>query len=342
MAQNIDDENGIRASAPRGTQPDTAAIPQQVRDRFTERGNRFYFPDGELAFTDRGRRLFTPSENTEVIHSLIQIAQARHWQRITVRGTDRFREEATRQAQLAGLQVRGAPRAAQRPDPEAGDSIAPQSSGQPLAVAEPQAPQRRSRRIDGTLLAHGRDTYQFDPRAEMSYFVRLQTPQGQRLIWGKDLERAFNESLTHPRVGDSVSLVPTGREPVTVYRPQPDGKRTTTLAAHRNRWVVEKQEFFDSRAAAAQLLRDPHIDPRRAAKDHPQLAGSLLAIHAAEIAARRFNDPQEQRRFVNIARAALADSVERGEPLLRVRLRDRAPRREPRDQQLQPQPERTR
>src|SRR6185312_3932328 len=221
MAPTPDGHNGIRASTPRGTKPDGNTIPQQVRDRFTERANRFYFPDGELAFTDRGRRLVTPSENTEVVHSLIQIAEARHWQRITLRGTERFRQEATQQAQLAGLQVRGAPRA-QRPDREATDSI----SSQPLGVAEPQAPPRnRSRRIDGTLLAYGRDNYQFEPRAQMSYFVRLQTSDGQRVIWGKDFERAFNESLTHPRVGDPVSLLPIGREPVTVHPPQRDGKR---------------------------------------------------------------------------------------------------------------------
>src|SRR6185312_11123851 len=153
-------------------------------------------------------------------------------------------------------------------------------------IAEPQAPPRnRSRRIDGTLLAYGRDNYQFEPRAQMSYFVRLQTSDGQRVIWGKDFERAFNESLTHPRVGDPVSLLPIGREPVTVHPPQRDGKRPEPIAAHRNRWVVEKQEFFDSRAAAAQLLRGPNIDRPRTSRDHPELAGSILAIHAVEIAA---------------------------------------------------------
>src|SRR5690348_16343458 len=52
---------------------DPWTVPQSVRDRFVQDGHRFYFPDGAPAFRDLGRRLTTPSENTQVIHSLIEI-----------------------------------------------------------------------------------------------------------------------------------------------------------------------------------------------------------------------------------------------------------------------------
>ena len=83
------------------------AVPEEVRRRFVQVKNRYYFPDGARAFTDRGTRLTTSSENTEVVRSLIQIAEVRGWSEVTVRGTERFRKEAWFAARLAGLEVRG-------------------------------------------------------------------------------------------------------------------------------------------------------------------------------------------------------------------------------------------
>ena len=72
------------APAPKGTrdrarEPDSAGpservIPDHIRKRFVQVGHRYHFPDGAHAFTDRGARLVTPSENTEVVKSLIAIA----------------------------------------------------------------------------------------------------------------------------------------------------------------------------------------------------------------------------------------------------------------------------
>ena len=53
------------------------AVPEHIHRRFVAVGHRYYFPDGAHAFTDRGSRLTTKSENTEVIKSLIAIAESR-------------------------------------------------------------------------------------------------------------------------------------------------------------------------------------------------------------------------------------------------------------------------
>src|SRR5882724_1720897 len=82
-------------------------VPEDVRKRFVQVGAKYFFPDGARAFTDRGHRLTTPSENTEVIKSLITIAHARGWNEITVSGTERFRRDAWAEARLLGLEVRG-------------------------------------------------------------------------------------------------------------------------------------------------------------------------------------------------------------------------------------------
>src|SRR5437764_11231381 len=95
------------ASARQRADSDPWTVPQSVRDRFVQDGHRFFFPDGAPAFKDLGRRLTTSSENTQVVHSLIEIAHSRGWTEVTVTGTERFRQEAWREARLAGLAVRG-------------------------------------------------------------------------------------------------------------------------------------------------------------------------------------------------------------------------------------------
>jgi len=323
------------ASGKAGSDPWT--VPASVRDRFHQDGNRFFFADGEPAFRDHGRRLSTPSENTEVIRSLIDIAQARGWEEIRVSGTERFRRDAWREARLAGLAVRGyRPSATDRAvlakslDRQATEREQGEGPANAPGVAE-LVSRRPGELIEGKLLDHAAEHYRFDRHREMSYFVRLKTAEGERTIWGKDLKRALEESLTGAKTGDEVGLKAVGAEPVTVKRRERDAQgqllKETDQPALRNRWVIEKREFFESRARAAEVLRDPKIAPQAAVKAHPELAGTYLNLHAAEIAARGFRDPEDQKKFVALVRGALADAIARGEPLAPVRLRERSAER---------------
>jgi putative DNA primase/helicase len=178
------------------------------------------------------------------------------------------------------------------------------------------------------LVDHGKAAFQHDPNAAVSYFVRLETGRGERTIWGVDLERAVKESLTKPQIGEEVGLRVVSQEPVTVKTAVPEGEGADlgehALQTHRNRWIIEKRGFFDERAAAAALVRDPKVDPREAVRQHPELTSTYLHLRGAqEVAATRIRDPQDQRKFVSLVRSALADSVARGEPLQPVRLRER-------------------
>ena len=338
------------AALPHGDS-DPWTVPESVRNRFVQDGHRFYFPDGAPAFKDQGRRLTTPSENTQLVHSLIEIAHSRGWTEVTVTGTERFRQEAWRQARIAGLNVRG-----YRPSEvehaqliralarnrggsaERGDSMAspsdsptPSSAPRPDASSRPDAASLGSprERIVGKLLDHGRDAYRHDPTQDPSYFVRLQTRDGPREVWGKDIERAVAKSLTQPQVGDEVILQRGGRDAVTVQRRARDSEgqlKEKAVEVYRNRWVIEKREFFEQRATAARLVRDEAIGPREGVRQHPELAGTYLNLRAAELAARALRDSEDQKRFVAQVRSALADGIARGEPLQPVRLRERTAR----------------
>jgi hypothetical protein len=317
-----------------------------VRDRFIQEGNRFYFPDGHEAFQDRGRKLTTTSENTQVVTSLIEIARSRGWTEVSVTGTDAFRREAWREARLAGLSVRGyRPSDEERVQlvralgrrreaaPEVADSAA---TDPPQPVPAPAADHRTNQRIGGKLIDHGRDFYRHDPNEAPSYFVRLQTPEGPREVWGKDIERAVSQSLSQPKAGDEVVLQRTGREAVTIRRWAKDAqgeRREAPLETFRNRWVLETREFLDRRSTAAQAVRDPSVRPQEAVRSHPELAGTYLNLRAAELASRVLRDREDQRRFVQQVRLALARDIERGEPLQPVRLRERARTRPPQERQ---------
>jgi hypothetical protein len=320
------------------------AVPEDVRRRFVQLKDEYFFPDGAKAFTDRGDRLTTQSENTEVVRSLITIAQSRGWGEVRVRGSERFRREAWAAAQTVGIEIRGykpsefeqsrlartiaqqsatlAPRVAESP-PASRDHA---GAGAPSKTSERQG--RTRGLLVGTLVEHGRAPYRNDMKEAMSYYAKIETSAGERTLWGVDLERAFKESLSKPAAGDLVGLRAVRQEPVTVKARErdPEGKvvRERDLDTMRNRWIVEKREFFQERAAAAQTLRDQAIDPKQGARKHPELLGTYLQMHAAEIAAKQLRDPEDQKRFVEKVREALATSVARGDPLPPVRLKEQA------------------
>ena len=103
---------------------------------------------------------------------------------------------------------------------------------------------------------------------------------------------------------------------MTVKRPErsADGQsRPKGVEVFRNRWVIEKQSFFEARTAAARIVRNEAVGPREAVRQHPELAGTYLNLRAAELASRALRDPEDQRRFVAQVRSALAEGVERGD-----------------------------
>lgn len=336
------DPRTATSSAKGKPKPARRVVPEHIHRRFVAVGHRYYFADGAHAFTDRGSRLTTPSENTEVIKSLIAIAEARGWTEITVSGTERFRRDAWLAASVAGLSVRGYRptefERAQLARTIARDRAREEPSREPTATksepsgrepSRPEAAPAKDRFVVGRLVDHGPAPYRHDPHERMSYFVRLETPAGAREIWGVDLQRALNESLTNPKKGDEVGLRALRRESVKVQVAERDEAgtviREAPLETHRNRWILEKREFFAERAAAARMVRDATVDPKDGARRHPELVGTYLQMRAAELAAKQFRDPQDRRTFVSRIRTALADAIARGEPLQPVRLKDRAP-----------------
>lgn len=174
--------------------------------------------------------------------------------------------------------------------------------------------------IVGRLLAYGAAPYQFRVSEDASFYVRLQTQRGERVLWGKDLARAIVAATTQPKIGDMVGARRVGREPVTVVA----RASHTQQQVHRNRWIVEKAGFFAERARLARQVRDAQADTRRAVRSQPELLSTYMTMRGArEIADKRIADPKDRERFVALVREAMASSIQKGEPLPNVRLRER-------------------
>ena len=180
----------------------------------------------------------------------------------------------------------------------------------------------------GRLQGHGAANYQFRGDQDSSYYVRLLTDRGEKVLWGKDLKRAIESSSTQPRIGDIVGAQRIGREAVTITDRRRDAEGSVTSQsehhAHRTRWRVEKVKFFADRARLARQVRDEHADAREAVRAHPELKSTFLTVRAAEeFADRRIADPRDRERFLELVRSAMANSVKRGELLPSVQMKEK-------------------
>jgi hypothetical protein len=328
------DKQADSSREPEGPTDAFERVPSDIKLKFAQQGRRYHFKDGALAFTDRGNRITSPSENTEVIKSVIAIAKERGWSEIAVSGTERFRREALVAARLADIKVRGHAHLELRQLREAKGAQERANTHIPSEAQRYSADVTmldRSRRDGlhvGLLLEHGAAPYKRDTNNSPSYFLRLKTTQGERELWGIDLGRAIREGVSAPKIGDEVGVRAIRREAVKVWEPERDEEGNLTgehrLETHRNAWIVERIEYFRSREQAARVLLDVKIDERNGVARHAELVGPYLQLRAAELAAKEFKDPQDRRRFVKSVRVVLADSIARGEPLAPVRLKEHA------------------
>jgi hypothetical protein len=213
-------------------------------------------------------------------------------------------------------------RAAGSPDPtQRSETFAPRQN------RDSTRPSRGGQLLIGRLTEHGRAHYQFRAGEDLSYYLKLLTSQGERVLWGKDLERALATGETKPRVGDLVGARRVARRAVTITTRERDAQgrvlRQEEHHAHRTRWVVEKVKFFAERARIARQLREEQLDVREAVRAHPELKSTFLSIRAAEaFADQRIADPKDRERFLELVRGAMAGSIRKGAPLPSVKLQD--------------------
>ncbi len=173
----------------------------------------------------------------------------------------------------------------------------------------------RDELVTGRLMEHGTANYRFQADQQPSYYVSLQTIQGARVLWGKDLQRAIGESASQVMVGDMVGVRRVGQERVDPFVSQHEVNDAAPL--YRSRWIVEKLSFLVERAQAARRLRDDRLEAQALARERPGLKQELRVEHAARtLALRHLHDERDRQRFVMLVRQALEGMHSRGGALL--------------------------
>ena len=83
--------------------------PYSVKKAYLEVDGKYFFMERpeHLAFEDRGTRIKTNSNNAKVAGSMLDVAQAKGWTDIKVKGQETFRREAWLQATARGMEVKG-------------------------------------------------------------------------------------------------------------------------------------------------------------------------------------------------------------------------------------------
>lgn len=305
-ASTRDDTRGVD-----GGKEEAAGVvtPDALRKRFLQAENKFYFRDDEnkLAFEDKGKRLATEHNDPEIARSMVELAQAKGWSTIKLKGTDEFKREVWLQASLKGMDVQGykpldvdlarledlRKETGRNADhgrniidqvPErskAGDRAERTEAVDKTAVVDENTRTLSKRQLSaletikgvmrargdsetavnmaaelaaerfqtnrvyvGKVVDHGAAPYENDPKNERSYYVKLQTDAGEKIVWGVDLERAVGDGKA--QVGDDVALAYQGKQPVTVPVKEYDDKGkvvgVSEITTNRNTWDVRRLE----------------------------------------------------------------------------------------------------
>jgi len=189
----------------------------------------------------------------------------------------------------------------------------------------------------GRLVEHGRAKHMLRPLAEESYFVRIETLQGERTFWSPALQSAMERSQSKPQIGDEIGVRENSIQPVTLITSVHDqrgnviGKRR--FDTPRVHWIVEKRTFFQERMLAAEALRNERLHPREAIQNFPDLQPAYIALDCARrVAEQKRVRPAAQRWFVKMVRETLAHAIERSEPLPNI-----APRTPQKQSRAQPE-----
>lgn len=311
------------------------AVPDAVRKRFLKIDDDYYFPDRSLAFRDLGEKLTVRTNNLAVVHSIVAIAQARGWTAVEITGTREFKRSLWQEASSQGIKVRGyQPDASElerqrRKMPRERDD-ARRDVDIPTGRHGSKPPAAPPREFNGELLAHAAAPYRFDPKQRLSYYVSLSTPQGERTLWGADLERAIAESRSGVRIGDRVTLRE-GESQETVVQVDKRNDRGELVGSGREKvarrsWSIETTGYLDTLQDKARVFRDESRPQQAMLAQYPDLAGAVEGLRHASTFAKQITDrPDDQLRVVHAIRESLAKAIEGGATISPPYMRQHAP-----------------
>lgn len=92
-------------------------------------------------------------------------------------------------------------------------------------------------KFTGKLIAHGAAPFNHDPKQSQNYYAVLQGDDGkENTVWGVDIDRSLSEAGV--QIGDSISLIRGGKQPVTIQVKNEHGHLEDQVV-DRNIWQTE-------------------------------------------------------------------------------------------------------
>ncbi|EAA7824426.1 hypothetical protein ATQ11_23950 [Salmonella enterica] len=333
-------------------------VPDRVAKSYIEVEGKYYFqnrPDS-LAFVDKGAKLQTKLSNSQVAGSMIDIAEARGWTEIQVKGTEDFRREAWLQATARGLTAHG-----YKPKEEdlarlkkvAGErninevearEVADNVKTSPSAPSgttsknqsEAEAPTSKTGTTESSSTTQGKSE-----GAKVEAEEKVNKLAGKLVEHGaapyehkkdnKDnyyvtLENADGKQSTTWGVDLQRAMAESEAQPGDHVELENLGRKAVTVekdVKDETGKVVKKETintFRNSWQVKADAIRDQERPAREIVKEHPDLVNEITAVKLAEKVSQSMN-ADDKERFMSRVRDKLADKVASGEkgPELKIK-----------------------
>nr|WP_067297088.1 LPD7 domain-containing protein [Marinobacterium profundum] len=337
-------------------------VPERVAKNYVEIDGKYYFgnrPDS-LAFVDKGARLQTKLSNAKVAGSMVDIAEARGWTEIQVKGTADFRRDAWLEASARGLAVQG-----YKPKEE------------DLARLKKLTEERQSNEIEAREQADQPRSNQGQPSRPRQQAEapkpREAASQGEKAQQGA--AQTEETSQANDKAAEKVNRLagtvvehgkapyednPENRDSYYVTLENSDGEKSTTWGVDLERAMAEREvkegdkvelenlgrqpvtvnrpvkddkgkvvgtEQINSHRnkwdVKAEALQDRERDAKELVREHPDLVNEVAAIKVAEkFSQQQFSNAADRDRFMDKVRTQLSSNVSRGEQAPEVKLRE--------------------
>ncbi|EAO2435808.1 hypothetical protein E2U30_18290 [Salmonella enterica] len=331
-------------------------VPDRVAKSYIEVEGKYYFqnrPDS-LAFVDKGAKLQTKLSNSQVAGSMIDIAEARGWTEIQVKGTEDFRREAWLQATARGLTAHG-----YKPKEEdlarlkkvAGERNINEVEAREVAdnvKTSPSAPSGTTSKNQSEASTSKTGTTESSSTAQgKNEGAKVEAEEKVNKLAGKlvehgaapyehkkdnkdnyyvTLENADGKQSTTWGVDLQRAMAESEAQPGDHVELENLGRKAVTVekdVKDETGKVVKKETintFRNSWQVKADAIRDQERPAREIVKEHPDLVNEITAVKLAEKVSQSMN-ADDKERFMSRVRDKLADKVASGEkgPELKIK-----------------------
>ncbi|AVL70634.1 hypothetical protein CEQ07_03835 [Oligella urethralis] len=266
-------------------------VPQHLKNKYERSATGIYVDiyQQKEAFRDKGKTLKTPKTDLSTIRDMLDVAETKGWTELALKGNKEFKRLTFLEAESRGFRTTGYKPTIEdltllnrMRDERSQNMIEPQQSTNQEASQGMNDPETQQQQDRGTqhgtasserdydepeilhpvLIDHGAAPYKFDDKENLSYYVRVQMPNGdEKDIWGVGLKDALENSQA--RVGDEVELKNLGRQPVTVnrsiYNENGEVVRVEPFETLKNKWEItnhSKNVDLETEAEAQKEARE--------------------------------------------------------------------------------------